>query len=193
MVTQKETTTVLTKFFLQRFSRKSKAIEPKKSEINVGEKLKAARLNEGDTLQDLAHILKVRRKYLEAIEENAIHELPESTYALGFVKCYANHYGLNASALSNKFKQDYYLSQEKKQFKPKPVLIEKTTPSILILWISCFLLIAVYSFWYKLSENEKMIFNQEEAFQQSYILERDEGRPVIQETQQADSDFFDFN
>lgn len=73
---------------------------------SVGATLRAARLERGEEPSTVAAKLKMRRDQLEAIEEGDFARLPGRTYAVGFIKAYARHLGLDAAALVQRFKDE---------------------------------------------------------------------------------------
>ena len=73
---------------------------------SVGATLRLARLERGDDVAATAAALKLRRDQLEAIEEDDLSRLPGRTYALGFVRSYARHLGLDSDALVEQFKDE---------------------------------------------------------------------------------------
>ncbi len=60
----------------------------------LGELLKNARLEKGISLEDLQETTKIRKTYLEAIEEGNYKILPGNFYARAFIKSYAEAVGL---------------------------------------------------------------------------------------------------
>lgn len=72
----------------------------------VGQDLRAARLRRGDDLATVSKALKIRKDHLEALEEDRLDSLPGKTYAIGFVRTYAQYLGLDASAFVERFKQE---------------------------------------------------------------------------------------
>jgi cytoskeletal protein RodZ len=63
----------------------------------VGVILREARIAKGLTIEQIEHITKIRRKFLEAIEADDYSNLPSVSYAKGFVHNYADILGLNTS------------------------------------------------------------------------------------------------
>jgi cytoskeletal protein RodZ len=59
----------------------------------VGEILKNARQEKNLTLEEVEAKTKIRKKFLEAIEENNCQKLPSLTYVQGFIKNYAEFLG----------------------------------------------------------------------------------------------------
>lgn len=70
----------------------------------VGEKLREARENRGLTLAMAEDATKIRKKYLEALEEGRDAELPGEAYTKGFIRTYGNFLGLDGAALVREFK-----------------------------------------------------------------------------------------
>ena len=63
----------------------------------VGQDLRAARLRRGDEIAQVSRALKIRKDHLEALEEDRLEDLPGKTYAIGFVRSYACHLGLDSA------------------------------------------------------------------------------------------------
>jgi cytoskeleton protein RodZ len=70
----------------------------------VGQDLRAARQRRGDDLSTVSKALKIRKDHLEALEEDRIEALPGRTYAVGFVRTYADYLGLDAPQAVERFK-----------------------------------------------------------------------------------------
>ncbi|HEY0300595.1 MAG TPA: helix-turn-helix domain-containing protein, partial [Rhizomicrobium sp.] len=72
----------------------------------VGQDLRAARLRRGDDLATVSKSLKIRKDHLEAIEEDRLDALPGRTYAVGFVRSYADYLGLDVGQCIERFKAE---------------------------------------------------------------------------------------
>jgi cytoskeleton protein RodZ len=72
----------------------------------VGQDLRAARLRRGDDLATVSRALKIRKDHLEALEEDRLDALPGRTYAIGFVRSYADYLGLDAVQSVERFKAE---------------------------------------------------------------------------------------
>ncbi|MEI9993586.1 MAG: RodZ domain-containing protein [Rhizomicrobium sp.] len=72
----------------------------------VGQDLRAARLRRGDDLATVSKHLKIRKDHLEAIEEDRLDVLPGRTYAVGFVRSYADYLGLDTAQCLERFKAE---------------------------------------------------------------------------------------
>lgn len=69
----------------------------------LGKLLKQARLEKGITLEQLQDSTKIRKRYLEAIEEEDFRVLPGTFYARAFIKSYAEAVGLDSEQLLNQY------------------------------------------------------------------------------------------
>ncbi|HEY4263795.1 MAG TPA: helix-turn-helix domain-containing protein [Micropepsaceae bacterium] len=62
----------------------------------VGLDLRKARQRKGEDLAHIAQVLKIRRGYLDALEESHFDAIPGTAYTIGFVRTYAQYLGLDA-------------------------------------------------------------------------------------------------
>lgn len=62
-----------------------------------------ARENQRLSLDDVAHMTKIRRAILEALERDARGELPEKVFVLGYVRSYAAAVGLDSEEALRRF------------------------------------------------------------------------------------------
>ncbi|OPX84672.1 MAG: Helix-turn-helix domain protein [Pelotomaculum sp. PtaB.Bin104] len=65
--------------------------------MEIGQQLRQARENRGLTLEDVENETRIRRKYLQAMEEEQFQVLPGAVYAKAFLKTYAGFLGLDAA------------------------------------------------------------------------------------------------
>lgn len=61
----------------------------------VGQLLKEKRLEKGLVLDDVADAMKIRKKYIEALENGNYSEIPDKVYTKSFLKIYADYLGLD--------------------------------------------------------------------------------------------------
>ena len=72
----------------------------------AGAVLRAAREAQGRTLPQLAEVTRVRRAYLQAIEDMRPDLLPSRPFAVGYAKAYARALGLDAEDMAERFKTE---------------------------------------------------------------------------------------
>jgi len=66
---------------------------------SVGAKLRAARLSQGMTVEEIAQITKLPKASLELLENDSYNALPALVFVRGFVRSYAQTVGLNGDEL----------------------------------------------------------------------------------------------
>lgn len=70
----------------------------------VGEALREARITLGASVEDMAERLRINRRYIHALEEGRLKDLPGPAYAVGFVRSYAAALGLDADEAVRRFR-----------------------------------------------------------------------------------------
>src|SRR5579884_526257 len=74
--------------------------------VSVGETLQERREELHLTLDDVADGLRIKSAYLAALERGRLEELPGQTYAIGFVRAYADYLGLDSEEMLSRFKAE---------------------------------------------------------------------------------------
>jgi cytoskeleton protein RodZ len=72
----------------------------------VGERLKAAREEEGLSLEDIAAQTRIPQRHLESIETSDWEHLPAPTYTIGFAKSYAASVGLDRNEIGDQLREE---------------------------------------------------------------------------------------
>lgn len=120
----------------------------------TGQDLREQREALGADLVDIADTLCIRRKFLEALEAGDYDVLPGPAYAVGFVRTYANHLGLDGDKLAWQFKIE--ISGEtpiaKLEF-PTPAQ-ESRIPRGAIVLVTVLLALTIYGVWYYMNARE---------------------------------------
>lgn len=78
----------------------------------AGRKLAEARRQRGWTLEEVAERIRVRREFLEALEEMNVKLLPGKAYALAFLRSYARELGIEEKSIVDQFQDECALSRE---------------------------------------------------------------------------------
>ena len=135
----------------------------------IGSVLRAARVQAGLELRDVAAMLKIRYVFMQAIEDGRYHELPGKAYAVGFVRAYADYLGLDCDAVVRRFKDEVAskVGQPNLYF-PTPVP-EGRVPGGTILLFSVVLACLVYGGWYVLSATDRSIVDMIPALPQRLV------------------------
>ncbi len=108
-------------------------------------------------LRTVADALRIRYDYLLAIEEGRFQDLPGSTYAVGFVRTYAEYLNLDVEEVVNRFKEEIsgFNSRTELVF-PKPNS-EVRVPGSAIIFFSALLIGVAYGTWFFLSADPEQI------------------------------------
>ena len=127
--------------------------DPSGSEAaRVGEELRDARVALGLSIEEMATQLRIRRPYLEALEEGRIRDLPGAAYAVGFVRAYATGLGLDADDLVRRFRDlsGAAVTRKTKLVFPEPVP-ERGMPAGAVVAVGAVIAIGAYVAWYNWS------------------------------------------
>ncbi len=122
----------------------------------LGTLLKNNREKMGIELSHISQNLRIRREYLEAIEEGEFHSLPGQTYTIGFVRSYAKHLGLDVERSVALFKTETEgINAQRPLVFPSPAPEGKVPGGAMIL-IATVLGIGSYFGWYYLNMPENV-------------------------------------
>ncbi len=120
----------------------------------VGSLLRASRTRIGEDLREVSEILRIRYLYLEAIEACRYEDLPGETYAVGFIRSYAEHLGLDGEEVVRRFRAEQAGSEQSNQLAfPTPVP-ESGIPKGAIVLVGVILALLVYGGWYATTTDE---------------------------------------
>lgn len=78
----------------------------------AGRKLAEARRQRGWSIEEVADRIRVRREFLEALEDMNIKLLPGKAYALAFLRSYARELGIDEKAIIDQFQDESALTRE---------------------------------------------------------------------------------
>ena len=72
----------------------------------VGQDLRKARQRKGEDLAQISSVLKIRKDYLDALEESKFDTIPGRAYIIGFVRTYAQYLGLDPNECIDRIKRE---------------------------------------------------------------------------------------
>lgn len=88
---------------------------------SAGELLKTARQRENISLNGVAEATKIKKEFLEAIEESDFQKISSPASISGFIKNYAEFLGLSSKRVLGAFRRDAKL-KEKKEIIPRSIM-----------------------------------------------------------------------
>ncbi|MBI5162312.1 MAG: DUF4115 domain-containing protein [Magnetospirillum sp.] len=126
--------------------------------FGVGSTLRAARERMGKEILDCAQHLRIRQPYLQALEDGRHRDLPGGTYAIGFLRTYAEYLGLDGEEMVRRFKDEAagQLSARSELIFPAPVS-EGRIPGGGILFVGIMVTAFAYGAWYLMSARETKV------------------------------------
>ncbi len=123
----------------------------------VGDELRMRREEAGHTIHEVAEAVRVQRRYLEALESGRLEDLPGTVYALGFLRTYAEHYGLNGDEFVTRFKEETEGQRQKQDYSLPEPLEEARVPTAAIVIVAIVLAIGAYVAWYSMRSQDAEI------------------------------------
>ena len=120
----------------------------------VGDILSSARNKSKKDIERIAEKLRIRSRYLEALENSEYDAFPGRIYALGFLKAYAEFLGLDVDDLITRYKDEIKGVSEKPVVMPVPER-QVILPSLKILSLALVLGVVVWLLWYFFSFSEE--------------------------------------
>ncbi len=123
----------------------------------VADTLIRARQQYGQDLRSIAQVLCIRYSYLDAIERANYENLPGATYAVGFVRTYAEFLGLDGDTIVERFKNEVQgLDGQTKLHFPTPAP-EGKMPGGAVFLVAALLFAGAYGVWFYLSNKGETI------------------------------------
>lgn len=122
---------------------------------STGDMLQQQREALGLDLTQIAAALKIKPAYLAALEAGRPDQLPGPTYAVGFLRAYAGHLGLDPDEVVKRFKRESAAFTRKPDLSFPMPLGERSIPGGGMLLVAMILAICGYGTWYYLSTAEQ--------------------------------------
>ncbi len=133
------------------------ASSPSPAPQSVGVILRERREERGEDLRYVAQMLRIRYPYLRAIEEGLIDDLPGSTYAIGFVRTYAEHLDLDAADMVVRFKAEVQGLGSRNDLNFPAPIPEGKIPSGAILLVGIIVAALIYAVWIYVSSGDSVV------------------------------------
>lgn len=115
--------------------------------LDIGHYLREVRESLGLDVRDVAHQLNIRAKYLLALENGDLGEIPGKVYARGYLMNYAEYLGLNKDEIAEEFDRLVDHQGQVKYFLPEPT--ERSyQPGMLVVGAALLMVVLIYVYWY---------------------------------------------
>jgi len=124
------------------------AIDPAEALLReVGAHLRQTRQERGKEIEDVAEILRIQPGYVVALERGDLSDMPGRTYALGFLRSYAQYLGFDGDDLISQIKSNIGGLAGKAALQGRAPLSESRLPKLPILVVSLAVLAGAYAGW----------------------------------------------
>ena len=121
----------------------------------VGEALQERREELGLDLDEIGAMLRIKPAYLAGLEQGRLQDLPGPTYAIGFIRAYADFLGLDTEAILARFKAEAAGVTARPDLALPMPLGERSLPGGALVLVALILALCGYGIWYYLSTEER--------------------------------------
>jgi cytoskeleton protein RodZ len=121
----------------------------------VGTLLCATRMRLSIDLQRVAEVLHIRYNYLVAIEDGRYEDLPGQAYAIGFVRAYADHLGLDGDEIVRRYKEESSGLKTRAVFEFPLPAPDSGVPSGALILVAIVMGMVVYGVWYAVAGSDR--------------------------------------
>ncbi|MCC7048642.1 MAG: DUF4115 domain-containing protein [Alphaproteobacteria bacterium] len=125
--------------------------------MNIGTVLRQSREALGENVRQCATYLRIREPYLHAIEDSRFEDLPGRAYAVGFVRAYAIHLGLDGERAVAQFKRESSAAETEPELVVPEPTPESGMPGGTLLAASILLAGLAYGGWYYVSTQSRLV------------------------------------
>ncbi|MEO1092238.1 MAG: RodZ domain-containing protein [Pseudomonadota bacterium] len=113
----------------------------------VGGLLRETREDRGMDVRDVAEVLRIKVAYLEGLEDGDLSRISGRTYALGFLRSYADYLGFDGDAIVEEVRRTNAQLPENPRLQYRKPLAESQKPPLIAVGLSLLLAAGVYVGW----------------------------------------------
>jgi len=170
---------------------KKPAVRPTPDEESIVQEisilLRDGRLDLGESVEEVARTLRINRRYIEAIENGHFEDLPGPVYAIGFIRSFGDHVGLDGEELVRRFKEASSSTKRPSELEfPEPIP-ESGVPGGAILFAGLVVAAVAYGGWYMMTEEDNILSDlvapvPEEMADKTQVSEPDQAPSLTEES-----------
>jgi cytoskeletal protein RodZ len=123
----------------------------------VGAQLRQLRLQRGEDLDDVAQHLRIKSGYLFALEQGDLSVMPGRTYALGFLRSYADYLGFDGADLVSRIKSTVENLTDRTSLRVRAPMPEHRLPKAPIVLMSLAVIAGIYAGWSYLNRSSRTV------------------------------------
>ncbi|MDH3856633.1 MAG: DUF4115 domain-containing protein, partial [Gammaproteobacteria bacterium] len=132
--------------------------ESRQSAIGPGERLQAARIQQGLSLEDVAHRMHLSLDILKAIEDNNFEEITAPIFVKGYLRAYARIVSLNEDEMILQYR-DFYSEEDPPISSTSNILPELSAGDARIKWTTYFVILVIAvllaAWWWNAEQNNE--------------------------------------
>ena len=114
---------------------------------DIGSYLRDVRESHRLDVRDIAQHLNIRAKYLVALENGTLGDIPGKVYARGYLQNYAEYLGLDKNEIAEAFDRVQATQKQVKYFVPEPTA-RSYQPGMLMVGSAIGVVFLIYLYWY---------------------------------------------
>lgn len=153
----------------------------------VGALLRENRERAGLDIADVARVLRISQKYLEALEDGRNADLPGTPYAIGFVRSYAEHLHLDGEEIVRRYKDEAEgLASRTDLVFPKPIP-DGGVPGAAVLGLGVIVAAVAYGVWYWNSNKDDVEVARVEAVPEHIAATPEPTAPAVAPAQPVEA------
>ncbi len=123
----------------------------------VGAQLRQVRLERGEELDEVAQQLRIKATYLFGIEQGDLSTIPGRTYALGFLRSYADYLGFDGDDLITQIKSTVANLTDRTRLRIRTPLPESRLPRTPLLVLSLATVAGIYTGWSYVNHGSQLV------------------------------------
>lgn len=122
--------------------------------VDIGRHLREARQQRGEDLYDVADYLRIKPSYLFALEEGDLAGMPGRTYAMGFLRTYADHLGYDGAEVVRQLKTT---GEPESRLEVRQPVAENRLPSVGVVVLALVLAAVAYGGWFAAQSGDDVL------------------------------------
>lgn len=121
----------------------------------LGENLRRAREQRGEKIVNIADYLRIKPSFLAALESSRYDQIPADAYAIGFLRSYAMHLGLDGREAIDRYRREMAGRRKKPQLNMPQPIYEGKSPTIAIIIGAILAAAIIYGMWYGSASSDR--------------------------------------
>ena len=126
--------------------------------VSVSQLLRSKREELGYDIRSVAHVIKIRTRYLSAIEKGEFSDIPARVYLLSYIRNYAYYLGLNGDNIVQQFKDSHGIQIDDDKCCGSDSYSVDTRPRKILVLMTVIVVALLYNAWYLFHTDKDRVF-----------------------------------